>query len=413
MTQRLLKGNEIRKGTEKVKFKFEYQMRTRKEIEELEEATLAPFAMKSKDSLGREHEEPPHQFRTCYQRDRDRVVHCEAFRKLEYKTQVFVIFEGDYYRTRLTHTLEVAQIARTIGRNLRLNEDLVEAIALAHDLGHPPFGHAGEEALDNIMKDANLGSFNHNKRGYEIVTRFEKRYPDFDGLNLTAEVLVGILKHKTMFDNPVELKRRLQQGSTLEAQVVDFADSLAYLNHDIDDGLTSGCITEQDLMESELWQNALKNVKSSFTFNDREMLKYQIVKELLDKQIKDLLMTTNENFKKLDFGSSQEVKDYKQTVVGFSQLMTKQRDHLQNLLNEKLYHHYRVVRMTSKAKRIIQDLFEVYLKEPNQLPYAVYQRDKTYTKQKKYETICNYLASMTDRFALDEHMRLFNPYTKV
>ena len=192
-------------------------------------------------------ETPQHEWRTSFQRDRDRIVHSEAFRKLEYKTQVFVIFEGDYYRTRLTHTIEVAQLARTLGRNLRLNEDLIEAIALAHDLGHPPFGHAGEEALNNIVREVKI-QFNHNFRSYEIVAKLEKKYPHFDGLNLTREVLVGILKHQTVFDMPgVDIPKQYRnEGPTLEAQIVDIVpDSLAYLNHDVDDGLASGCISSR------------------------------------------------------------------------------------------------------------------------------------------------------------------------
>ena len=389
-------------------------MRTREDIEKLEDQILAPYAMKSKDSSGRIFPEPQHPIRTCYQRDRDRIVHSAAFRSLEYKTQVFVIFEGDYYRTRLTHTIEVAQIGRTIGRSLQLNEDLIEAIALAHDLGHPPFGHAGEEALNAIMRRAKLPGFNHNLRSFEIVNRFEKRYPDFDGLNLTKEVLIGILKHKTVYDIPdTALSSQFREAPTLEAQVVDYADSLAYLNHDIDDGLTSGCITERDLTGSELWQRALSKIKKTINVEDRNMLKYQIVKELIDMQIKDLLNTTDARLKKLNFRSAKEVKVYNKTVVSFSAQMEKERNKLQKLLNEKLYHHYRVVRMTSKAQRIINDLFEVYLKEPHQLPYTVYERNKNYTKTKKFEIICNYIASMTDRFALEEHKKFFNPYAKV
>ncbi len=388
-------------------------MQTRRDIEALEEKILAPYAMKSKDSQGRHYREPDHDVRTCYQRDRDRIVHCEAFRKLEYKTQVFIIFEGDYYRTRLTHTLEVSQIARTIGRSLRLNEDLIEAIALAHDVGHPPFGHAGEYALDAIMQEAKLGGFNHNKRGFEIVSKFEKRYPDFDGLNLTREVLVGILKHKTVYDLPAECKEYFKDGSTVEAQVVDCADSLAYLNHDIDDGLTSGCILEDDLTDSPLWRRALKKVKSIVNSPDRAMLKYQVVKELIDTQIKDLLANTDERLRKMNFRSSVAAQAHKGRVVIFSKQMEEERNHLQGLLNSKLYHHFRVVRMTAKAKRIINDLFQAYIKEPNQLPYSVYLRNKKHTQKEKYEVICNYIASMTDRFALEEHKKFFNPYSPV
>jgi dGTPase len=389
-------------------------MQTRKDLEELEDKVLAPYAMKSKDSAGREHDEPQHEGRTCYQRDRDRVVHSEAFRKLEYKTQVFVIFEGDYYRTRLTHTIEVAQLARTIGRNLRLNEDLIEAIALAHDLGHPPFGHAGEDALDEIVRQGNGKGFNHNLRSFEIVNQFEKKYPNFDGLNLTREVLVGILKHETIYDTPGGAAyRKFKEGPTLEAQVVDIADSLAYLNHDIDDGLTSGCINEEDLMDSSLWQKAVKKIGGKTRPDNPKMFQYQIVKELIDMQVKDLLAATDERLKKIAFKSSKEVKASKEVVIGFSVQMASERDVLQNMLNEKLYHHWRVERMTTKAKRIINDLFDVYIKNPKQLPYNIYSRKEKFSEAQKYEIIGNYIASMTDRFALDEHKKLFNPYEKV
>jgi dGTPase len=386
-------------------------MRTRKDIEELEDKILAPFGMKSKNSAGREYAEEAHDVRTCYQRDRDRIVHSEAFRKLEYKTQVFVIFEGDYYRTRLTHTIEVAQIARTIGRSLRLNEDLIEAIALAHDLGHPPFGHAGEFALDDIMKKVKL-NFNHNLRSFEIVTK-EKRYPDFDGLNLSREVIIGILKHKTVYDKPGTIQKYRREGPTLEAQVVDVADSLAYLAHDIDDGLTSECIKVRDLMENNLWQKAYKMVSPKLDTADREMLKYQVVKFLIDVQIKDLLSYSTEQLRKLNFRSVVDVKKYNKMVIGFSPLMTRERNALQELLNEKLYHHPRVERMTYKARRIINDLFKVYHENLKQLPYHIYERHKKYNKKEKYQIICNHIASMTDRFALDEHKKLFNPYQKV
>ena len=393
-------------------------LRTREDIEELEEKILAPYAMKSKDTDGRMYDEPKHDVRTCYQRDRDRVVHCEAFRKLEYKTQVFVIFEGDYYRTRLTHTIEVAQIARTIGRALQLNEDLIEAIALAHDLGHPPFGHAGEGALNEIMKSAKVPGFNHNVRSFEIVTKYEKRYPDFDGLNLTEEVLVGILKHRTIYDKPGIVGEYANKGQTLEALVVDIADSLAYLSHDIDDGITSGCISEDDLADSQLWRKAYQRVAPSLNSKDKQMFKYQIVKALIDIQMKDLLVTSSQRLEQLNLKSSRAVKDYNlknpaNSVIDFSPALKEERDYLQTVLNKKLYHHYRVVRMTDKANRIIHDLFEVYKENPTQLPYSVYQRDKRYSDTEKYEIIGNYIASMTDRFALDEHKKLFDPYQKV
>ena len=389
-------------------------MRTRQDIEELESKILAPYAMKSQDAGARQFDEPQHESRTCFQRDRDRIVHSEAFRKLEYKTQVFVIFEGDYYRTRLTHTIEVAQLARTLGRNLRLNEDLIEAIALAHDLGHPPFGHAGEEELNSIVREAKI-QFNHNFRSYEVVAKLEKKYPHFDGLNLTREVLVGILKHQTVFDMPgVDIPKQYRdEGPTLEAQIVDVADSLAYLNHDVDDGLTSGCIREEDLMDSALWQKAVGKIGGRADAHNRDMFRYQAVKELIDMQAKDLLKATYERLVALKFKSAQDVKDRHSYVVGFSRAMHQQREFLQQLLNEKLYHHWRVERMTGKARRIIRDLFDVYLKNPKQLPYVVYARDRKFSTPQKYAIICNYIASMTDRFALDEHKRLFDPYQKV
>ncbi|NLE65260.1 MAG: dNTP triphosphohydrolase, partial [Elusimicrobia bacterium] len=270
-------------------------MRKREDIEQFEDMMLAPFAMKSRASWGRHYAEGEHPSRTCFQRDRDRVVHCEAFRKLEYKTQVFAIFEGDYYRTRLTHTIEVAQLARTLGRNLQLNEDLIEAIALAHDLGHPPFGHAGEQALDLRLKEAGL-AFNHNQRSFDIVSRLEKRYPDFDGLNLTTEVLVGILKHETLFDRvgrmagdeDKEFARKMSRPCSLEGRVVDKADSLAYLNHDIDDGIASGCIGPEDLASSALWQRAVSRIRKAPSGSGEAMFRYQVVKELIDMQVRDL-----------------------------------------------------------------------------------------------------------------------------
>ena len=293
-----------------------------------------------------------------------------------------------------------------------MNEDLIEAIALAHDLGHPPFGHAGEGHLQDMMGIEKVGGFDHNKRSFEIVTKFEKRYPKFDGLNLTKEVLIGILKHETKYDKSSYLPK-YKDGPTLEAKIVDFADSLAYLNHDIDDGLTSGYITENDLMESSLWRRVYKKAEASIRNNDLEMKKYQVVKQLIDMQVRDFLTETDKRLKKLNFKSAKEVKKFTGMVVGFSPKMKKERDFLQKLLHKKLYQHYHVVRMNEKARRIIFDLFDAYERQPHQLPYSVYAREKRYTKKQKCEIICNYIASMTDRFALEEHKKLFNPYTKV
>lgn len=392
-------------------------MRTRNDIEAFEEKTLAPYAMKSSQSAGRYYEEPPSYNRTCYQRDRDRIVHSEAFRKLEYKTQVFVIFEDDYYRTRLTHTIEVAQVARTIGRNLSLNEELIEAIALAHDLGHPPFGHSGEEALNDIMSKVGLG-FDHNYRSYEIVTQWERRYPDFPGLNLSEEVLIGILKHETNYDKAGSVKQYKDKGPTLEAKVVDIADSLAYLSHDIDDGMTSGCIGAADLLDSRLWQRACQHLPKTLEREDPRLLKYQIVRVLIDMQVRDLLENSAARLKELAFRSADEAKAYhlkvpRRPAIGFSEEMFTQRKYLQSLLYEKFYHHHRIVGMTEQAQRVIKTLFETYSKNPRQLPYEYFARDKKFSDKEKHTLICNYIAAMTDRKALHEYRKIFDPYQKI
>ncbi len=397
-------------------------MRTRADIEKIEQDLLAPYAMKSVESWGRQYEEAGHNSRTSFQRDRDRVVHCEAFRKLEYKTQVFVIFEGDYYRTRLTHTIEVAQLARTLGRNLCLNEDLIEAVALAHDLGHSPFGHAGETVLDERLKAVGIvDGFNHNQRSFEIVTEFEKRYPNFNGLNLTVEVLVGILKHDTLYDKVGRAtilgdakftQKVMTRPCSLEAKVVDKADWLAYLNHDIDDGLTSGCIAIEDLNENDLWRRAVERIGRTPSATD-PMFKYQVVKELIDMQVKDLLSSTSERLERFKIASAEDLARAPKNIVDFSDQMVADRKHLQDILNEKFYHHWRVERMTSKAKRILEGLFDVYLENPKQLPYDIYDRSRKYTVQELHVLICGYLAAMTDRAALDEYKRMFEAYKKV
>ena len=397
-------------------------MRTRSDIEKNENKLLAPYAMRASASWGRQFSEPEHLSRTSFQRDRDRVVHSEAFRKLEYKTQVFIVFENDYYRTRLTHTLEVAQLARSIGRNLCLNEDLIEAVALAHDLGHSPFGHAGEEALNLRLKEVGL-EFNHNQRSFDIVTRFEKRYPQFDGLNLTAEVLVGILKHETMYDkigdtgivgDRVFARKLKDRACSLEAQVVDKADSLAYLNHDIDDGLTSGCISPEDLKSSVLWCRAVEAIRRPGLDVSDPIFKYQVVRALIDMQVRDLLEATSARLDGKEFASLEDlVKKAGKGIVNFSDKMAEERQGLQDILFEKVYHHWRVERMTSKARRILNELFDVYLDNPKQLPYDIYDRTRRYSDKELHGVICNYIAAMTDRAALDEYKRLFEPYKKV
>ena len=386
-------------------------MLTKKEIEKIEDR-LAPYAVKSKDTRGREYSEPEHEYRSVYQRDRDRIVHCEAFRKLEYKTQVFVIFEGDYYRTRLTHTLEVAQIARTIGRNLRLNEDLIEAIALAHDLGHAPFGHAGEKALQDLM--VQFGGFNHNLHGYRIISQLEKRYPNFNGLNLTWEVEEGIVKHRTEFDVPAQVpKFKNREQPSLEAQVVEIADEIAYCNHDLDDGLTADLIKEDDLKKVPMWNTAYKNIKKeSFNF-DKNMLKYHLIRTLINEQVDDLLKESERNLRKIQPGSIDEIRKLDYRLISFSDQMQKKRKEVKSFLMENLYHNVRVVRMTNKAKRFITELFDTYIENPQQLPTDKFKMMQGKGEAKQHQIICDYIAGMTDRFLLDEYKKLFDPYEKV
>lgn len=384
-------------------------MLTRADIERGEDRALAPFAAKSSHTRGRLHLEKEHAYRSVYQRDRDRIIHSTAFRRLEYKTQVFVNHEGDYYRTRLTHTLEVTQIARSIARALRINEDLVEAISLAHDIGHTPFGHSGEDALHKIMK--RHGGFNHNLQGLRVVDYLEQRYPDFKGLNLTWEVREGIAKHSTIFDRPTIIKEfKTNQEPTLEAQAVDIADEIAYDNHDLDDGLMSGLIYEDDLLKIELWKESSADIKNKYSNISDEVRKYQIIRGIINKQITDLIIESHRCLEKAKIVNLEDVRRFKGRLIGFSKDMSQKRIPLKRFLIKNLYQHYRVIRMANKAHRFIQELFDVYLDKPQQLPHSSRARLKT---DGPYRVICDYIAGMTDRYALDEYKKLFEPYERV
>ena len=374
-----------------------FSILTREEVEERELTLLAPYAMKSRFSLGRVHPEPEHPYRTCYQRDRDRVIHSTAFRRLEYKTQVFVNHEGDYYRTRLTHSLEAAQIARTIARTLHLNEDLTEAITLAHDLGHGPFGHSGEDALQELMKDH--GGFDHNQQGVRIVECLEERYPEFKGLNLTHEVREGMNKHVQRKSAP-----------TLEAQIADVADEIAYDNHDLDDGITSGIITEHELEKIPLWNSVSTEIQNQHPSMNDEIRKYQIIKSLIDRQVSDVISSSDERLKKHPIGSIEKVLQFPGKLIGFSPAMIEERTPLRMFLSQNLYRHYRVIRMSDKAARFIKELFQVYIGKPEQLPNTSRSRLK---EEDPYRVVCDYIAGMTDRYALDEYKKLFEPYERV
>ena len=378
-------------------------------IKEIEDKFLAPYAMKSYNSKGRNYKENEHLYRSAYQRDRDRIVHSAAFRRLEYKTQVFVNHEGDYYRTRLTHTIEVAQIARTIANTLRLNTDLTEAIALAHDLGHTPFGHSGEDALNELM--AKSGGFNHNNQGLRVVDILEQRYPEFPGLNLSWEVREGIVKHSSKFDRGIRIKGfDPAQMPTLETQVVDMADEIAYDNHDLDDGLTSGLIREEDLKDVSLWNDISNKIESQYPGIEEEKKKYLIIRSLIDIQVTDLIRETEKSVKVLKIKTYQDVKKCGKKIVHFSKGMLELRKPLRSTLMEKLYQHYRVVRMSEKAKRFMKELFYLYIKRPQALPSHVQKNIKLFGTR---QVVCDYIAAMTDRYALDEYKKLFYPYEKV
>ena len=383
---------------------------TRQELEAREEHWLTPCAMKSSQTRGRQHPEPEDPFRTVYRRDRDRIIHSTAFRRLEYKTQVFVNHEGDYYRTRLTHTLEVAQIAVSIARTLRLNEDLVETVALAHDLGHPPFGHAGEDALRELMKDH--GGFEHNLQGLRIVDVLEQRYPAFPGLNLTWEVRESINKHCAPYDQPgLEIVLDPKAMPLLESQVSDIADEIAYDNHDLDDGLTSGLIREEELAGFVLWERARREVEVRSPGMPQEIRKYQIIRQLINGQITDLVRESAGRLRSRKIRSVEDVRRSPERLIGFSARMRERRTPLKAFLWDHLYHHYRVVRMADKAKRVLAELFELYVRKPEQLPNTT--RSRIGRGEDVHRVVCDYLAGMTDRYCLEEHKKLFDPSERV
>lgn len=370
---------------------------------------LAPYAMRSCNSRGHQHTEQPSRSRTCYQRDRDRIIHSTAFRRLEYKTQVFVNHEGDHYRTRLTHTIEVAQISRSIARSLRLNEDLVEAISLAHDLGHSPFGHAGEDALDELMSQD--GGFNHNLQSLRVVDLLESRYPEFPGLNLSWEVRESIVKHGDHEFGDALKPFEPSLRPLLEAQISDIADSLAYDSHDIDDGLRSHFITLDDLRGVELWRQAEKFVEKQHASQlDIDKLVARTVSHLIDRQVTDLVDTTLKEIERADIRTIEQVRSYPGTIVRFSDSMSAMKGELQGFLSEQLYRHYRTLKMSEKAKRFVVEIFNEYLRYPGQLPPSFERR---IPEDAAPRVICDYIAGMTDRYCQDEYKRLFHPFERV
>jgi dGTPase len=383
-------------------------MLRRIDLEQHEQQTLAPYAVQSVHSGGRLYPEDEHPFRLAFQRDRDRVVHSSAFRRLEYKTQVFVNHEGDHFRTRLTHTLEVAQIARTIARSLRLNEDLTEAIALAHDLGHPPFGHAGERAMNEMMQP--YGGFEHNQQSLRIVEVLEERYPEFPGLNLTWETRDGLKKHQPRVLRGDETGQTTVVGPSLEAQVADSADEIAYNNHDIDDGLTSQMIDLDNLRQMPLWEEHFGQIRQRFPQASRKVQWRQTVRTIINSLVLDLCEETLRRLESGRINGADEVRRSPQRLVGFSVEMERKNAELKLFLLEHLYRHYRIIRMSEKARRIVHDLFKVYMESPKQMPPSFFAR---LGKENIPRVVCDYIAGMTDRYALDEHRKLFDPQARV
>ncbi len=375
---------------------------TRERLMAIEDETLAPYAMRSRASRGRAFPEEESAFRTPFQKDRDRVIHTTAFRRLEYKTQVFVNYEGDYYRTRLTHTLEVAQVARSIARALGLNEDLAETVALAHDLGHPPFGHAGERVLAELMADH--GGFDHNAQSLRIVTYLEKRYPGFRGLNLTYEVREGIAKHETAYDVP---NAEFGEGRpTLEAQVVNLADEIAYNAHDLDDGLRSGLLSPAELTELSLVRQVAAEAELDLAHLG-EFERRVLIRELLGAMITDVILATDAALQQHGIKRVEDVRRFPTTLVTYSAELKAGVEELRSFLYHRLYRHYRIVRTVGKARHVLERLFKAYVEMPEMLPPQV---QAAVEEDGLYRAVCDYVAGMTDRYALDEYARLFDPY---
>jgi dGTPase len=373
-----------------------------------EDEVLAPYAMRTRGSRGRRHPEEHHPYRTLFQRDRDRIVHSTAFRRLMYKTQVLVTQTNDHHRTRLTHTLEVAQISRTIARQLGLNEDLTEAIALSHDLGHPPFGHAGEAALDECMGEH--GGFEHNRHGLRIVDVLEYRYADFPGLNLSWEVLEAMAQHSKAADSP-EVQAFAGAGRPLlEAQVVDAADSLAYDTHDLDDALSVGLVAAEELQDVAFWRLTVERVRRQHGAIGPEQFQPTVVRALINWQVGDLLEQTRRSLRRQRIRTVEDVRGAAERLVVPGPEVAGLKQALEEFLHRRVYQHYRVMRMAAKGRRILRALFAEFSRAPELLPERYGRRARAGALER---TVCDYLAGMTDRYAQDEYLRLFQPYTSV
>lgn len=376
---------------------------TRPELEERERSTLAPWAQFSADGRGRVHREDPPEFRTQYQRDRDRVIHSRAFRRLEYKTQVFLNGTGDHLRTRLTHTMEVAAIGRNIARALRLNEDLTEAIALAHDLGHPPFGHTGEAALNRLMRGA--GGFEHNRQSLRVVEVLEQKYPRFSGLNLSWEVREGLAKHGTSFDPPGKRSTLRARCPSLEAQVANLADEITYYSHDLDDGLTARLLSEKQLdRDVRVWRGAAGKVRRQYGALPDEIRRYYIIRCIIDDEVKDVVQTSEKAIRAARVQSADDVRRQATRLIRYSPARHRLNLELRTYLYRNVYYNPEVHEPNRRAVRMLEELFRFFVAHPGQL-------DHSPRKQARREgwprAVCDYLAGMTDRYAIQEHQRLF------
>lgn len=372
-------------------------------IRRREEIAVAPFGMHSKDSKGRKHFEKEHAFRSPFQRDKDRIIHTTSFRRLEYKTQVFVNDEGDYYRTRLTHTLEVAQIGRTLARALGANEELTEAICLAHDLGHPPFGHAGEATLSKLMLD--FGSFDHNEQTLRIVTFLERRYEAFPGLNLCYETLEGIAKHETEYDKAAIADYSPDLRGGLEAQLANAADEIAYSAHDLDDGLRSGILTPDMCRDLLIWKEIVNEV-GWIGPNLTDLDRHRLIATLTNTIVSDVFFSTEAKINASRVQSVDELQRLPYNVVCSSETSRLQSRELKDFLFANFYRHYHVMRMSYKAEMIITNLFETYRREPRLLPLHI---QSNIEERGLERTICDYIAGMTDRYAIQQYRNLFEP----
>jgi dGTPase len=373
----------------------------------VEDEHLAPWAARSSMSRGRKYQEERHPYRSEFQRDRERIIHSRAFRRLEYKTQVFINHEGDHYRTRLTHTIEVSQIARTMARAMRLNEDLAESIALAHDLGHTPFGHAGERELNRMLEAS--GGFEHNRQSLRVVDILEKNYQDFPGLNLTWETREGIIKHSPELGPDYREEFIQEEMPSLEGQLIDLADEIAYNNHDLDDGISSGILAIEEVTSLRLWHMARERYRGNLP-SEKKLLTRIIVRAIINLLATDLMESTLDRMGKNGIENYEDIRKAKIRMTGFSDDVREANQEVKRFLMEKLYRHYRVTRMSMKAEKVIRELFRIYTAHPDTLPEDFSRRADS---EGPALPATDYIAGMTDRFAIEEHKKLTDPTISV